>query len=741
MNRVNSLAAPRLLVLILAAFVALSLAYNVSLPIFEAPDEGAHFHYAHLIAEHKTLPEPRFDQHAFHEVTQPALYYALVALVIAPFDRSNLGALQNLNADWFLDKLNTDPLGRKDYTRVRQQYLHTDAERFPYRGAVWAVRAARAFSTLLGVFTLLLIYAAARLLFVPAMRTPAALIATAAVAFNPKFISLSSTVTNDIAITLAATAVGYWLVRMATRATVHDRAYLVLGALVGLALLSKLQGIGLFAPALLAAGLPTQQGTLPALHVVLKRVAWVIVGAVLVSSGWLVWNWVSYGHPLAWEQVERANAALQRDPPLTLFEVVETLPLWFTSFWGNLGIELHFPRWVDAAFALMLIAAVAGIVRAALRQQALLVSRTALALLMVWLGVLLVMFGLWLSRYVGTENARLIMPGVLPIALLVALGWVALSTKLATIFVVLMLALAIATPFMVIRPAYTPPVTFDRETLITTFNLPRGTDYTVFDDRIELIHAEVTRRRARPGETLNVVVYWGALRAMPERSYATVLELVRLDEGRIAERWAIPHQGRFATRAWQPGAYFRDEYELRVPESTKPGAARLQLSLQLLHTDEMHREIRAPIRNAPERALLIDRVKIEGAPTPAPTKPPIAIFDGALHLLEVNAGTQAITLTWYAARTLTKDYTLFIHALDASGQLLAQQDAPPFGGEYPTSLWGPDELVRETRAFALPPETVQLRIGWYDAQGTRAKATRADGTPWDDELVHVPVRR
>lgn len=740
MNRLDSLA-PRLLVLILIAFSALSLAYNASLPIFEAPDEGAHFHYAHLIAEHKRLPEPRFDQHAFHEVTQPALYYALVAVVIAPFDRSNLGELQNLNADWFLDKLNTDAFGRKDYTRVRQQYLHTDAEHFPYRGAVWAVRAARAFSTLLGALTLLLIYATARLLFAPAVRAPAALIATAVVAFNPKFISLSSTVTNDIAITLAATATGYWLVRMATRAMLHARAYAALGALVGLALLSKLQGLGLLVPALLAAWLPAQRGALPAWHIALKRIAWVVIGAAVVSSGWLVWNWASYGHPLAWEQVERANAALRRDPPLTPLEVLQTLPLWFTSFWGNLGIELHFPSWVDAAFALLLIAAVVGIVGAALRRRALLVSRTALALLLVWLGVLLVMFGVWLSRYVGTENARLIMPGVLPIALLVALGWVALSVKLAAAFVALMLALAIATPFMVIRPAYTPPPTFDREALIAAFNLPRGAAYTVFDDRIELIHAEVTSRRARPGGTFNVVVYWGALQAMPERSYAAVLELVRLDEGRIAERWAIPHQGRFATRAWQAGRYFRDEYELRVPEGAKPGAARLQLSMQLLHTDEMHREIRAPIRNASERALLIDRVKIEGAPAPAPTETPIAVFDDAVRLLKVDADAQTLTLTWYAARPPSKDYTLFIHALDAAGQLIAQQDAPPFEGEYPTSLWGPDELLRETRAFALPPETAQLRIGWYDAQGRRAKATRADGTPWADELVYVSLRR
>ncbi|MCS7324654.1 MAG: glycosyltransferase family 39 protein [Anaerolineae bacterium] len=740
MNRLES-HSPRLLALITIAFLALSLIYNVTLPIFEAPDEGAHFHYANWIAEHGTLPEPRFDTHAFHEVTQPALYYALVALVIKPFDRSNLDELDNLNADWFLDKLNTDEHGRKDYTRVRQQYLHTDAEQWPYRGAVWAVRAARAFSGVLGALTLLLVYATARLIFAPAMRAPAALIATSLVAFNPKFISISSTVTNDIAITLTATATGYWLVRLARHATPKRADYFVLGALVGAALLSKLQGLGLLVPALIAVfalPMPNAQARLSAW---LIRGAALVLGLVIVSGWWMVWNTFSYGHPLALEQVQRANASLARKPPLSPLEVAHTLPLWFTSFWGNLGIELHFPSWVDAAFFTALAFAAVGLGIALARKRTLLTSSTALALLLIWLGVLAVMFGVWLSRYVGTENARLLMPGVLPIALLVTLGWLALSARLAAALIAALLALAASAPLTVIRPAYALPPLFDREMLITTFNLPRGSAYTVFDDRIELIHAEVAPRRVRPGETLNVVVYWGALQAMPERSYAAVIELVRLDEGRIAQRWAIPYQGRFATRRWLPGRYFRDEYSVRVPESVRPGAARVQISVQLLHTEAMEDEVRAPIRNAPERALLIDRVKIEGSPMPPPTTTPIAIFDRAMQLHQVEADVQRVRLVWYAARPPRGDYTLFIHALDASGQLLAQQDAPPFDGEYPTSLWGPNEVIEETRAFALPPATAQLRLGWYDAQGQRAEATRADGTPWADNVVYVPIAR
>ena len=46
-----------LLGIVLAAFVALGVAYSMALPLFEAPDEGAHYLYVDYIARNFALPD------------------------------------------------------------------------------------------------------------------------------------------------------------------------------------------------------------------------------------------------------------------------------------------------------------------------------------------------------------------------------------------------------------------------------------------------------------------------------------------------------------------------------------------------------------------------------------------------------------------------------------------------------------------------------------------------------------
>ena len=183
--------------IIVAAFIALCLLYNVTLPVFEAPDEVAHYTAADYLARERRLPDLNTTLPS-HESSQPPLYYALVALITAPFDHSNLAEISRLNPDWFDREVNPD------FVSVSNQHPHGAAENFPYTGAVWGVRAARLFSTALGALTVALIFAIARL---AAPNMPAAApLAAALTAFNPKFIHIASIVSNDIAIIAAATA-------------------------------------------------------------------------------------------------------------------------------------------------------------------------------------------------------------------------------------------------------------------------------------------------------------------------------------------------------------------------------------------------------------------------------------------------------------------------------------------------------------------------------------------------------
>ena len=714
---------------ILAAFLALALVYNITLPIFEAPDEASHFRYAHYLAAERRLPDLKRDLPS-HEVTQPLLYYVAVALVISPFDRSSLDQLLLLNPDWFDQSLN------RGYTGVRGQHIHTAAEDWPYQGAVWAVRAARLFSSLLGALTVALVYATARLIFSPAWPIAPTLCA-ALVAFNPKFIHVSSVVNNDIAVTLAATAACGWMVHLANRPQPGLMSFIALGALVGAATLCKLQGLGLFIPALAAAALVQ-----PSARWATRGVA-LLAGFALVAGGWLLFNTLNYGHPLAWAHVQAANAALLRIPPLTIGEVAATLPLWFTSYWGNLGIELHYDEWVNAVLFALLGLAVAGCALAFVRRLPMIVNPIGFALLLLWQAALAAMFAWWLRSYVGTENSRLIMPGVVVTAALVTMGWLTLAPRPAQPAVVAvgsaaLLALAIAAPPLTIRPAYAEPPAFSREAIVAAHRLPSA-GVAVFDGAIDLLHAEVSPRRVRAGEPLQVTLYWGAQRPV-NQSYRVLLEAVDLDGAPIGRTYALPYGGRFATQRWRPGAYFRDDYVLRIAPDAPHGPARVQLSLVRLYPTPGQ----VPIDGALLPVFLIDRVKVRAASSmPAALQgTPIALFGHSLRLDQARFAPDQATFIWTVLGAPDKDYTLFLHVLDENGALIGQRDGQPFDGDYPTGLWEAGERIRDVRALSLPPAARHVRIGWYDHQtGQRLPAYRPDGQPWQDDAVLIEVHR
>ncbi len=726
------------LALILVAFLALCMVYNVTLPIFEAPDEASHFRYAHYLASEGRLPDLKRDLPS-HEVTQPVLYYALASLVISPFDRSNLDQLVRLNGDWFEPSLN------EGYTGVRGQHIHTAAEDWPYQGAVWAVRAARLLSSLLGAATIVLVYATARNIFTghiitEAWRARAAALCAALVAFNPKFIHLSSIVNNDIAITLVATATCWWMARMTNSMNARGQgaaySFFVLGVLVATATLCKLQGLGLLAPALAAVFLVAPRKSR------LTRIAALLAGFFAVAGWWFIFNLLNYGHPLAWAQVQAANQALLREPPLSIGEVIATLPLWFTSYWGNLGIELHYDEWVNVVLFVALALAVTGCVIAFARRLPMVGNRAGFALLMIWQIAIMAMFAWWLRSYVGTENSRLIMPGVAPVALLTAMGWLTLAPQRAWRATSLvgagsLLALAVAAPFATLRPAYATPDTMRKTELVAAYRLPSA-GVAVFDSMIELLHAEVGAKRVAPGEQLEVTLYWGALTPV-NQSYRVVLEALDLDGKMIGRKMAIPFGGRFATQRWQPGAYFRDAYRLPIDATASRGPARVQLKLFRLYPTPGD----AQIDGANTSIFLIDRVKVTSAiaPAPAPAQPPIAVFGDAIRLDRVRFAPDQVTFDWTTLKPPGGDYTLFVHILDENGAQIGQQDAEPFDGQYPTGLWEAGEQVRDTRTIALPPEAQQLRIGWYDRQtGQRLSARMADGRPWPDDIVFVEIR-
>jgi uncharacterized membrane protein len=81
--------------------------------------------------------------------------------------------------------------------------------------------------------------------------------------------------------------------------------------------------------------------------------------------------------------------------------------------------------------------------------------------------------------------------------------------------------------------------------------------------------------------------------------------------------------------------------------------------------------------------------------------------------------TLRVALLWRVERTMTENYTVFVHLLDAEGRLLAQHDSWPADAYRPTSVLGAGSHVRDVHTLTGPAVTasdgLSLRIGLYDS--------------------------
>jgi hypothetical protein len=109
---------------------------------------------------------------------------------------------------------------------------------------------------------------------------------------------------------------------------------------------------------------------------------------------------------------------------------------------------------------------------------------------------------------------------------------------------------------------------------------------------------------------------------------------------------------------------------------------------------------------------------------------------------EFDRDSVALSLRWFASAPLDVDYAVFVHLVEPGrpDRVLAQGDALPVGGRWPTSLWLPGVAVDDAHTVPLPPDlppgTYALLVGLYDpATGKRLLLPDGRDALRLDELV------
>lgn len=102
-----------------------------------------------------------------------------------------------------------------------------------------------------------------------------------------------------------------------------------------------------------------------------------------------------------------------------------------------------------------------------------------------------------------------------------------------------------------------------------------------------------------------------------------------------------------------------------------------------------------------------------GRPDPQP--PDLALSLGRSFKPGETLGLRTF---WQIDQPFDKDYFIFIHVLNADGATVAQRDAPPWQGRFPTSSWRPGGIVVDfddvPLPAGLPPGEYTLVAGMFD---------------------------
>ena len=143
-----------------------------------------------------------------------------------------------------------------------------------------------------------------------------------------------------------------------------------------------------------------------------------------------------------------------------------------------------------------------------------------------------------------------------------------------------------------------------------------------------------------------------------------------------------------------------------------------------------------PIRpvNNPSVSVEVARVKMRVSDNASPVVgPPIAHIGKLMDLQSAQINGDDIVLNWRTTAQPDQNYTVFVHGLDAQGQIVAQNDVA-FG--YSAVYWHVGEVFEQRIPLKDRIKVVTIKIGVYDPVTlVRLTAQSADGAALAEDSV------
>ncbi len=316
-----------------------------------------------------------------------------------------------------------------------------------------------------------------------------------------------------------------------------------------------------------------------------------------------------------------------------------------------------------------------------------------------------------------------------------------------------------------------PPVDYQPDP--EQFHANAGYD---FNGEIELVDHEYNAYRIGQGKGFAVKLMWRA-KARPVDNYTLLVEAVDAAGNVLRSVEHQPVGGRAPTASWQPGQFVRDQVDLVLPASAPvgPRALRVRLSWQRPNGSKLTvRRWLLPIGDGlnleglevvekegrvfevPEvqhlvKANLENKARLIGYNSPWLAEPDSTgriQFSRADCAADVAACQIHFDFYWQGLSEMDLLYFVFLHVVDAQGQIVAQHDlGPGKRGKQPTTSWLPGEVVTDPVDLNLPaniaPGQYSMRLGMYlPPDGPRLLVLNDEGQAVADfvEIGMIEVR-
>jgi hypothetical protein len=711
-----------LLLAIIGLYLLLGVLYMWAIPPFEGPDEPQHVAYIRWLAEGKGFPpqgDVAWDTPIQQEAGQSPFYYLIASVPARAID------LESPEAKFRSNPYAFSIIGSRQLADNNNRAIHYATDARPLAGGWLALYSARAISLLFGILLLVSTYGLARQ--VAADDPKVAIAAALLVAVTPQVLFISSVASNDIP-AAAFSALALWLLaRMIRRGLSGGRA-LGVGVAYGMAILSKSSAaaLGLAIAAALAWFFLSRRNSL---WQTIRAGVWLILGTSLSAGWWLIRSWLLYGSPLGLTTHDLTPWAVTDPESLARFPM-RWLEV-FRSYWIALGWGTIRPdgEWLYITLLTLALAAMVGLTIAVVGAKERLGTRPAIRPILVVILLLAVVtvaisLEMWMRRVIAPYG-RLMFPALAAITVLLTIGWYALDRRLPFVVGGTVLAVAVLSPFLLVKPAFElPEALLAEEVELLPSRLDVRFGSTPEEPVAILLSADAQARSVLAGENLPVKLCWRPV-AQSEQAYAVLVHIVGPENSVVSSRRTFPGLGHFPTTHWEPDYVFCDLVYVSISKEL-PRTLVYRVEVAMLDHETGERMNVYGAGDEPLPGIFADSVRLVSL-AEAPSL--IAEEDGSTKIIELvdhevdvawrRGQVSELSLGWVTRVPLAEDYQVFVHLRDpASGEIVAQADGAPLGGWYPTSYWPINQIMLDERTFALADELApgdyDLVVGFYD---------------------------